>query len=36
MANKKDLTEIPQEIRKEINFVPVSSVEEVFKTAIKF
>jgi len=36
LANKKDLTEIPQEIRKEINFVPVSSVEEVFKTAIKF
>ncbi len=33
-ANEKDLTEIPEEIRKEINFVTVSDVEEVFGTAI--
>ncbi len=35
-ANQKDLTEIPSEIRKEISFIPVSSVEEVFEVAIKF
>ena len=36
IANKKDLQEIPQEIRKEINFIPVEEVDEVFRTAIKF
>ncbi len=34
-ANEKDLTDIPSEIRKEINFIPVSSVEQVFDVAIK-
>ncbi|MBE7083333.1 MAG: endopeptidase La [Clostridiales bacterium] len=34
--NKKDLTEIPEEIRKEINFITATSVEEVFERAIKF
>ena len=34
--NKKDLVDIPEEIRKEINFVPVSSIEQVFERAIKF
>jgi ATP-dependent Lon protease len=34
--NKKDLQEIPEEIRKEINFIPLDNVEEVFKEAIKF
>ena len=32
--NQKDLADIPQEIRKEINFIAVSSVEEVFEKAI--
>lgn len=32
--NEKDLADIPQEIRKEINFIAVSSVEEVFEKAI--
>jgi len=32
--NEKDLSEIPNEIRKEIKFITASSVEEVFKTAI--
>ena len=32
--NEKDLADIPQEIRKEINFVAVSSVDEVFEKAI--
>ena len=36
LANKKDLTEIPKEIRKEINFITAENVEEVFKKAIKF
>ncbi len=35
-SNKKDLAEIPKEIRKEINFITVDSVEQVFKKAIKF
>ncbi|MBQ3116502.1 MAG: endopeptidase La [Clostridia bacterium] len=35
-ANKKDLQDIPKEIRKEINFITADSVEEVFKNAIKF
>ena len=34
--NKKDLINIPEEIRKEINFIPVSSVKEVFARAIEF
>ncbi len=32
--NKKDLEDIPQNIRNEINFVPVSSMEQVLKTAL--
>ncbi len=32
--NEKDLADIPQEIRKEINFVAVSSIDEVFEKAI--
>lgn len=32
--NKKDLTEIPKEIRKEINFVTVSDINQVFERAI--
>ena len=35
-ANKKDVSEIPQEIRKDINFITADSVEKVFETAIKF
>ena len=35
-ANKKDLEEIPKEIRKNINFITVSEVSEVFEKAIKF
>ena len=35
-SNKKDLQEIPKEILKEINFIPVEEVDEVFRTAIKF
>ncbi len=34
-ANEKDLTEIPNEIRKEINFITATSVDEAFKVAIK-
>ncbi len=34
--NKKDLAEIPEEIRKDINFITVTSVQEVFERAIKF
>ena len=32
--NKKDLVDIPKEIRNEINFIAVSQVDEVFKRAI--
>ena len=35
-ANEKDLSEIPSEIRKEINFITATTVEDVFKKAIKF
>ena len=35
-ANKKDLAEIPKEIRKMINFIAVEDVSDVFKKAIKF
>ncbi len=34
--NQKDLEEIPEEIRSEIEFVPVSNVKEVFEIAINF
>ncbi len=34
--NQKDLQEIPEEIRTQINFVPVSCAEEVFNRAILF
>ncbi len=33
-ANEKDLTEIPNEIRKEINFITATSVDDAFKVAI--
>ena len=33
-GNEKDLEEIPKEIRGKINFIPVSEVDEVFRTAI--
>ncbi|MCG8408777.1 MAG: endopeptidase La [Phycisphaerales bacterium] len=32
--NQKDLVEIPQEIRKQIKFVPVKTVDEVLATAL--
>lgn len=32
--NEKDLEDIPEEIRKDMNFYPVSSVEEVIKLAL--
>lgn len=35
-GNEKDLDDIPEEIRKEINFIPVKTVETVFDTAIKW
>ena len=34
--NEKDTEDIPEEIRKEINFIPVSDVNEVFEKAIEF
>ncbi len=34
-ANEKDLSEIPDEIRKQINFITATSVDEVFKVAIR-
>ncbi len=34
-ANQKDLTEIPNEIRKEINFITATSVDDAFKVAIR-
>ncbi len=36
LANKKDVSEIPAEIRKEINFITAEDVKTVFKKAIKF
>ncbi len=33
-GNRKDIEEIPEEIRKEINFFPVETVKEVFDRAI--
>ena len=35
-ANQKDIIDIPEEIRKEINFIAVESVDKVFESAIKF
>jgi len=35
-ANQKDLTDIPKEIRKEINFIACDEIDQVFKRAIKF
>ena len=32
--NKKDLTEIPEIIKKTINIIPVSTVDEVLKSLI--
>lgn len=32
--NKKDLEEIPENIREKLNFIPVSEVDAVFRTAI--
>jgi ATP-dependent Lon protease len=36
IANQKDIAEIPKEIKKEINFITASNVEQVFERAIKF
>ena len=33
-ANEKDLEDIPKEIRGQINFIPVTNVADVFKTAL--
>ena len=33
--NRKDLVEIPAEIRKQITFVPVSRVDDVLAAALK-
>ncbi len=35
-GNEKDVIEIPSAIRKEINFITATEVDEVFKTAINF
>lgn len=32
--NKKDLEEIPQTVREKLNFIPVTDVDEVFRSAI--
>lgn len=32
--NKKDVEEIPEEVRKQLNFICVSEVDEVFKSAV--
>lgn len=34
--NQKDLTEIPKEVKKQIKFVAVENVDEVFENAINF
>lgn len=34
-GNKKDLEEIPKEIRAKLNFIPVENVDEVFAAAIR-
>lgn len=33
-ANEKDIVDIPQEIRKDITFIPASQADEVFKVAL--
>ena len=33
--NRKDLEEIPENIRSKLNFIPVTDVDAVFRTAIK-
>ncbi len=33
--NKKDIEEIPETVRKDISFVPVTDVEEVFRLALR-
>ena len=33
--NKKDVEEIPAEVRSSLNFICVSEVDEVFKTAVR-
>ncbi len=35
-ANLKDLTDIPQDVKKEMDFITVDSIEQVFKKAINF
>ncbi|TNF55713.1 endopeptidase La, partial [bacterium] len=35
MRNKKDLEDIPKYIKKDMDFVPVETMDEVFKTALK-
>ncbi len=32
--NKKDLEEIPEDIKNKLHFIPVTDVDSVFKTAI--
>ena len=34
-ANKKDIEDVPKNIAKKINFIPVKTAEEVFALAIK-
>jgi ATP-dependent Lon protease len=36
LANANDVEEIPEEIRKELNFIKVSNVKDVFEQAIRF
>ena len=33
--NQKDVEEIPEEIKKNLHFIPVSEVDEVFRNAVK-
>ena len=35
-ANEKDLSEIPQDVVKEMNFITVTDVQDVFQKAINF
>ena len=32
--NKKDVEEIPENVRKNINFICVSDIDQVFRTAV--
>ena len=34
-ANTPDLKEIPEEVRKKMEFIPVSTADEVFEKALK-